>query len=302
MSRSKPLRKFGLLAVAVFTAALVIGVAATPIISSYIAQRSADYAAIARTSNDQGKQIAHYRLALALSPGNAHYRNEFATLYAAQNNLKAAIGVLGGTTAERIRKANYELRLGRYEHAERSIATLNSPEAAIVRSKIALEQGSGLSAYQATKNARNDSERLQLGLSYKTAGMSDKVKEVLLLMGEGEEKRRLARAGSGGVALAQELYREGLYRSAQRVLSQTQESSERYLLLAHTELELASTNKSNREAALKTAKESLLKGVRHNPANLEIRQLLMEVYRELKDEGAVSRENLVIQQLRSGKL
>ncbi len=302
MSRSKQSKKFWLIAAGTFAGAIAVSVALTPVASEYVAFRAAEYAATARSSQDEAKQIGHYRLALALDPQKSAYRSELASVYLKQNNLEAAISVLGDTKEERIRKAGYQLSLGLFKEAEQSIAPLDSPEAAIIRSRIALEQGNAPKAYQAVKSPRNDSERLQLGLSYTLAGMSDNAREVLVLMKAGEQKRRLERIQGGGVALAQELYRERLYRSAERVLKQAGESGEKYLLLAHVQLEQASSDKKSRQAALSQAKTSLAKGVGRDPANLKLRELLREVYQHQGDETGVSRENQAIQKLRTGKL
>ncbi|HEX7259559.1 MAG TPA: hypothetical protein VF272_01355 [Candidatus Saccharimonadia bacterium] len=299
MSKSRQASKFAVLAVGTYAAAMVVGVMATPLSSTYIAQRAADYAMTARNSSEPSQQVGNYRLALALDPGNSTYRSELADTYIKQNNPSGAINALGNTVGERVRKAGYQLSLGRYEQAKRSIASLKSPEAAIIRSKIALEQGGDQKAYQAVIAARNDAERLQLGLSYASANMNDDITKIFPLMGEGESKRRLQRAQSGGVALAQELYKERLYRSAERILAKAGESGAKYLLLAHVQMNLP---ENDDQVKLEAAKNSLKQGIKRDPANLTLRLLLVEIYHRLEDENGATRENQVIQRLKTGKL
>ncbi|HUC20023.1 MAG TPA: hypothetical protein VMR98_00825 [Candidatus Polarisedimenticolaceae bacterium] len=302
MSKSKPASKFWIVAAGTYAIAMAAGLAASPLVSSYIGQRGADYADAARNSRSEGTKIGNYRLALALDPGNTGYRDALATLYIKQNNPEAAVSILGNTTGERVRKAGYQLSLGRYEQAMRSIASLNTPGAAVVRSKIALEQGSDEKAPQAVIKARNDSERLQLGISYAATDNTPAAVQVLSLMGQGEQKRRLERAESGGVALAQELYRVRLYRSAERVLVKTGDSSEKYLLLTYIRLELPTAGNDSRRSRLERAKDTLITGISRDPANLKLHELLTEIYLKLDDSSGAIRERQTLERLRSGKL
>lgn len=287
-----------LIAASTYAAAILVAIAAQPAIQSYAASRSEEYAAAARSSKDLAAKAGNYRLALALSPRNASYRNELATVYIQQNNVEAAISVLGATEGERIRKASYQLSLGRYEPAERTVTALNSSQAAIVRSKIALERGSADKALQAVNPAKNDLERLQMGYSYAAAGNYEAAHRLLAVMADSKPKQQLTRAQNGGVALAQELYRERLFNSAKRVLDKAEGSSEKYVLSAYIQLELPGKDRGK----LENARDNLIKGSNQDPSNVKLRQVLVRIYRNLDDKAGVAREEEIIRKLQSGKL
>ncbi len=302
MNRSASFVSFSRIVIPVYLAALVVAALAAPTVQDYISSRAVHYAQSAATARETSAQIGYYRLALALNPGSTSYRNRLADLYIEQNDPQAAINVLKDTEGERLRKASLLLSLGHYQPALQAINGLDGPEAAVVRSQAALEQGRDQTAYQAVLDARNDAERLQLGLSYAVAVNTDAARRVIPLIKDAALRQRLVRASGGGVALAQELYRNKLYQTSKRVLAKAGESSEKYLLLAHVQLERPLEAGETGKHKLEAAREAALQGTVANPASLKLHELLLDIYGQLEDQSGVTREKSVIQQLRSGKL
>ena len=270
---------------------------ALPQLQIYVAQRAGEHAAQAEAQHSVQQAIIQYRLAQILDPGNVGYHNRLADLYLTENQPDQAINVLGVTDGERIRKANLLLQRGQYSEALSATQPLSTPAGAIVRSQVYLEEGSDASAITAVLHGSTKIERTQLILSYLVAGKAAEAQQ--LVQKNLAANPELASVQYGGFALAQELYARQLYRSAQRVLTTSvDDSPTKYLLLANTVL----AEQPHSQDQLTAAQAAVGQGLKLDPANLPLHQLLHDLDVQLGDQSGATQQLQLINQLRSGTL
>jgi hypothetical protein len=277
-------------------AAIIGGVAWIPL-RSYALKRAADHAAIAAREPEAWKAIGEYELAHVLDPGNPAYRLPLANLYVTQGQPQKAIAALGGSESERMRKAALLMQQTRYNEALAVLEPLTTSAAAIVRSQIYLEEGSGGAAIAAVAHPSTGDERVQLGLADMVGGNTQ---ATAALAGDSDTATQAAllHLQTGGLTLAQEVYSRQLYRSTQRVLTPLSDSPAKYLLLANTLLAEQPTDRNQTLAAQAASQQ----GIKLDPASLPLHELLESIDSQLGDHAGGAHEQQLIDQLRNGTI
>lgn len=109
---------------------------------------------------------------------------------------------------------------------------------------------------------------------------------------------KLKRIEDGGVGLAQEMITADMPLSAITTLEATETAStEKHLLIAKILLLKPQLG----QADLNQAKESLLAGLRLNPANIALREVLVTVYAKLEQPDLAKQQQNQVQRLRTGQ-
>jgi hypothetical protein len=299
MSSSKPLanKQFFWLSGAIILGFTVVSVPAGDSLAAFARSRAVQHADIAGQTGNEAQQISELQLANALDPSNPSYRNQLADRYVQAGQLQQAASVLGGTVGERVRKAGLLMQIGEYTQGLSALKGLNGPDAAVARSQIYLEEGSGSSAILAVQGQSGDDSLVQLAYSYAVGGQSQRI---ALLVGQASSntaKQQLVVAQTGGLRLAEALYAAKLYHSAQTLLqASTSASAASYELLAHSCLsQLPSTH--NR---LLAARGAAAQAASLDPSNPALHELLQSVDTQLDDTADAATQAGLIKQLQVG--
>lgn len=279
---------------------LALGVGALSVnpLVGYAHDQAASYASDAAHQASSTTRLLELQTAQVLDPGNPSYRQQLADRYVAQGDLNQAVLVLGGTTGERIRKAGLLVQLGKPDQAVVVLQGVNGTDAAIARSQAYLEEGSGVNALAAVKDASSDDALLQQALVIAVKGDNSSITPLIAEADSPTTKAQLRQIQSGGVVLAQELYTSGLYRAAQHVLATVPDSSAKALLQAHIWLHMQPLTHDN----LINAQMAATQGLRQDPSNLQLRLLLKDIDGQRGDQAGAAHQQDLISQLQSGKL
>jgi hypothetical protein len=160
-----------------------------------------------------------------------------------------------------------------------------------------LEEGSAARAITAVLRASTKAEQTQLVLSYLAAGKTAEAGQVI--QKNVASNPELANVQHGGLALAQELYARQLYRTTQRVLTTgVDDSPTKYLLLANTILAV----QPHSQDQLTAAQGAVGQGLKLDPANLPLHQLLHDIDVQLGDQSGASQQLQLINRLRTGAI
>jgi tetratricopeptide (TPR) repeat protein len=289
-------RRFRTIAGGILIVAAIVGITWSPL-HAYALHQATKYAGIAAHEPDTQKALGEYQIAHALDPDNSTYRMQLATLYIAQSEPEKAIVVLGGSSSERLRKAALLSQQTRYSEALEVLQPLTTSMAAIERSQLYLEEGSGGEAIAAVVHPSTDGERVQLGLAYMVSGEPQAV-DTLAATSDTPTQSVLLSMKAGGLALAQELYSRQLYHSTQRILAELADSPTKYLLLAHTLIAEAPTSHIQIQAAQTAAQQ----GIKLDPASLPLHEMLESIDSQLGDRAGAVQEQQLINQLQSGAI
>lgn len=299
MGRSKKFNWFKLATVVSFSGFTALLAVSSHEVGRYAGVRASQYADVAAHSKSPVAKISNYRLANVLNPKESSYRLHLAEAYVSNTDFDAAIYTLGSSESERIRKAQLLLVTGRLDAALKAIEGLFSPSAILTRSRIQLEQGRANTAAESLPAASTDEELIQLCVSQAAGGQTDAADGIAIQISSPGKRTELRKAVGNQVALGQELYQLKLYRSALRVLTSTKdESSAKYRLLAQVYLsELPSSHEN-----LLSARKAAAQGVKIDPANIGLRELLRDLDRELGLNAAAAEQQQRIDILTSGAI
>lgn len=146
-----------------------------------------------------------------------------------------------------------------------------------------------------TTPGRSQDDLLLAVLAYENAGRHADTPALLSRLTSPEASRAAARAQTGQLGLATELYATGLLRSSSAILAKTPTSYERNLLLARIRYA------QHTRPALAEATDYLTAANALNPANTEARTLLAKVYRELGNIHDAQVQTALIAKLQSGR-
>lgn len=259
-------RNFLILTVSVYIAAVAVFSASQGYLDAFTSQKASAQAKMAQNA-PLGLAIGRLQLASWLDAGNQGYKLELARL---------------------------QMKSGDFKQAERTVAHLATPDAQVIKSQAAQEEGSDDAAISAVRDGRNGQERDQLALSYAVASRTQDLKN----LSGGEGSATFAAARAGGLALAQELHNHGLFHSALRVLDKAPDSATKFNLMAHAQLALKPSSRSNLDAAKRSASQ----GATLYPANIDLQVLLRDIDEQLGDTAGVNQQNKRLEQLRSGRL
>jgi tetratricopeptide (TPR) repeat protein len=199
--------------------------------------------------------------------------------------------------------ADLQARSGQYQEALKTLdRVLNegiSAATLIAKSRVLLELDRGELAAQVAKDAVSyepDSTpaRLQLGLCQIVAGDEAGYAATIASLNGVAAVETLKTAHAYKLALARELYAQGLLRTSERILNGLDDSStERYLLQARIQLAFAD---------VPAAQELLVRATKLDPANIEAHKLLEEVLLKLGDEAGADEQAGLIKSLQTGQL
>ena len=290
--------KFGSGALLVYAAAVAVGALSIGPLVGYAHDQAASYANAATQQTSAATSLLELQVAQVLDPGNASYRQLLADRYVAQGNLNQAVATLGSTPNERIRKASLLIALEQPDQAVTAVNGVTGTDAAVVRSQAYLEAGRGGDAQNAVAGLTSDAALQQQALVSATDGDMATVAALIPQVEDPTIKQDLRRIQSGGVALAQELYADGLYQAAQRVLAAAPDSSAKATLLAHIWLNRQPLTHQDLVAAQAAAQQ----GVQLDPASLPLHSLLQNIDSQLGDQTGSAHQQQLISQLQSGKI
>jgi thioredoxin-like negative regulator of GroEL len=286
-------------AVVVYAVALTVGALSASPLLSYAHDQAASYARDATHQTSTATSLLELQTAQTLDPGNPSYRQQLADHYVAQGDLNQAVDVLGSTSSERVRKANLLIRLGHPSQAVTTVQGVAGSDAAVARSSAYLEEGSrGESAAAAVQGVNGDAAVIQLALCDASANDAIAIQPLIAQASSPDIQQRLRRIESGGVVLAQELYANDLYQTAQRVLATVPDSSAKATLLAHIWLSHQPLTHQDLMAAQTAAQQ----GIILDPSSLPMYLLLQNIDSQLGDKAGVAHEQELINQLQTGKI
>ena len=166
--------------------------------------------------------------------------------------------------------------------AEAALATLRlagqGSEVASLSLRTQLELGHNLAAVEAvpallTQGAKDEAIILA-ALAYAQAGQTSSIPALNSLVSSPGALQHLSRISAGQLALAEELYVNGLPDSSNRLLKTLPTSFERNLLLAHIAVDRHATSE------LAAATSYLTEAISLNPADASTHQFLSQVYAE----------------------
>jgi thioredoxin-like negative regulator of GroEL len=219
-----------------------------------------------------GEAEADFQLATWLNPGNHEAYIGLARTQILGGQAEDAIASLAqageGSEVEQL-KVRTLLELGRNNEAANEATKLSAP-------------------------GRSQDDLMLAVLAYAAAGRTADESTTARLSSP-EALQRVQRANAGALTLAAELYASGLLRSSSALLTRLPTSYERNLLLArinydrHTKTDLAAAG-------------NLLTGaIALNPASIEARQLLANVYRDQNRLTDAQKQDAFIAKLRNGQ-
>ncbi len=273
MSNTRANTKFWIIAGVVLTGS-VIGLAALWPVALSLA-RSESVQLTKEAAAAQGTEATtDYHLAVWLNPANQPAYLGLARTEIAADHTDEALQALDhageGSEAARLR-VRIDLELGRYHDGAQAADTL------------------------AKATDRTEGDIVFTALAYGLDGRTADIKPLMPLVASPDALRRIQRAEAQHYALAAELYSSGLLNSSSALLAKEPAGYERNLLLAricyerHTPASLASA------ADLLTAANTL------NPANLDARRLLVQIYQAQKNSSAADQQNILIAKLVAGR-
>lgn len=277
---------------------MAVGVLSANPLVNYAHDQAASYAADAAHQAATATSLLELQTAQVLDPGNPSYRQQLADRYVAQGELDQAVNVLGTTGGERIRKAGLLIRLGKPDAALMAAQGVTGTDAAVMRSQAYLEEGRDADAQSAVQDPSSDSALLQQALAMAVGGTAADITTLIPQADSATTKQRMRRIQSGGVALAQELYANGLYQTAERVLASTPDSSAKSGLVAHIALSKQPVTRQN----LLAAQAAATQGLRLDPANVPLHSLLQDIDSQLDDQTGAAHQQRLINELQSGKI
>jgi hypothetical protein len=142
---------------------------------------------------------------------------------------------------------------------------------------------------------RPDEDLVLAGLAYAVTGRDAQTRDLAARVGSVEASGRLARATASSVTLATELYASGLLNSSSVILERLAPSYERNTLYARILTDRGT------KAGLNQAAKLLNQAVAMDPASIETRRALAEVYRELHHQDAATEQETAIAKLQAGR-
>lgn len=146
-----------------------------------------------------------------------------------------------------------------------------------------------------TASNRSQDDLLLAVLAYDNAGRPDNATALIPRLTSPEAAQAAARAQAGPLGLAAELSATGLLRSSSAILVKTPTSYDRNLQLARIRYA------QHTKATLAEATDYLISANALNPANINARQLLAKIYRELGNTHDAQVQAALIAKLQSGR-
>ncbi len=307
MNRSKSSIKFVLASALALCLTALITVLAAPGIGSYFRSQSDRLATEARAAepSDPHKAAVRYQMAAFLNPGNHAILKSLADMYIRLDQPDSAIAALRQLPLreEGIAIADLQMRSNQLSAA---LETLNemindriTEEVLVAKSRVLLEMDRGgeaaTAASDATSYALNDTAaKLQLGLCQLILDDEAAYQTTIASLSGSEAARTLQNAHAYKLALARELYADGLLRTSERILSNLDTSAtERYLLLAKIKLAQGDTT---------AAHDQLIRATKLDPANIEAHQMLEELLLKIGDDTGADEQVKLIKSLQGGLL
>lgn len=268
--------------------------------AAYRKARAETLAASAETLSDT-QSVARYRSALWLydTPETA---NKLAEKYLELGRGYEAMLLLKGRgEEERLRAASIAFKFQDFQGTLKITATLKD-----------VSRGERLAAYALLELSRAD-EAAAKARAAKDTGAAGLWRCMVLYgakrggecasleppVNGSEAAQRLARLEAGEAAQAQELLREGLLKSAERLLEGISEpNTEVSVMLARLRL----SDKAVSQEKLRRAEADLTAALARDPGSLELHRLRHEALIRLEDKSAAEAEQRLIDQLVSGKV
>ncbi|HVE80545.1 MAG TPA: hypothetical protein VNA68_00125 [Candidatus Dormibacteraeota bacterium] len=245
------------------------------------AQKLATQAEQYRSSNP-AQALAGYKMAAFLDPSQPDYNYRMADIYLAQNQPGKAMRALdqAGTPNAQLKAIEIELRSSRFQAAqkriEKAIKLERTPGLYILQAKASLEAGDSANALASAKAAGN-----------KAASIESFAQRV-------HSKQQ----GATALALARDLYGNGMPVSANRILDETApESTLWYALKADILLTQQKVTKEN----LLAAKDYLKAAIKMAPYDISLHRQIKSVFDRLGDKQQSQAEEELIRQLVSQK-
>jgi tetratricopeptide (TPR) repeat protein len=280
-SNTSKLPRFLLIALLVF---LVGGVAVAGTISlshSWRIKKALQYATKAEQSDDLTTITLNYRYANLLDPTNPTYIEHLAAVYLAQeepNSAQTALDTLKPIERKGLTSAGFTTK-------SQALLELNRLDEAETTAKQGIQKGS------------RERAQLQLGLIYALRGNSTGLADTITALGNTEAVQTLAKVGESKYLLAQELFLLGLPVSSERVLAVAPDSA-MVRLQARIRLLLYPQNAKE----LQVTKVLLQKAITNDPADTELRKLLIITDTNLKLPTEAKSEQDAVTKLETGKL
>jgi hypothetical protein len=202
--------------------------------------------------------------------------------------------------------ADLQFKTGQYAEAHDTLQDLMNDqitaERLIAMSRVLLELDRGGEATKAAKDAityslGDTAAQQQLGLCQIILADEAGYQASVSTLGTSDAARTLQSAHAYKLALARELYAEGLLRTAERTLdSMTDTPTERYTLMA--EIKLGRVKPSDQDLA--DAKDQLARATKLDPASITAHKLLEEVLLKQGDDTAAAEQAKQIKALQAG--
>jgi tetratricopeptide (TPR) repeat protein len=290
--------------------AFIILVAHVPL-SSALATEGANLETQASAVDSiQGQEgLLDLRLAFWLHPTRT-LATKLVGIYVAHNRPDDAIAALRHLPLAQngLEIASIQFDSGQYDDALVTIGKLpdanRNPQVLVLKSKVLLEQGATAKAVATAKSAYGlapsaEAAQVQYGLSLGVSQNISTLRNLVASVSSNGAGSTLQQSLAGKVSLAEALYAHGLLNSSKRVLQAfSDESTEKYLLLADIAIAAPSPTQTDLQAAAQYLKEAIAL----NPGNLLLHTQLQDVDRKLGDATGAHHETVLISQLRSGKV
>lgn len=285
----------------------LITVLAAPRIGSYLRTESERLVSEARATetSDPRKAAVRYQMAAFLRPGDNTILKSLADMYVRLDQPDSAIAVLRRLpiTEQGSAIVDLQFRSRQYEAALKTINELINEKITsavlISKSRVLLELDRGAEACTATKDALTyepDNLQAKEHLAYCQLVVADEAgyQATISSLGSSEAAGTIKTAHVYKLALARELYAQGLLSTSERVLNGLDDAvTERYVLMAR--IQIAYHNQAE-------AKELLVRATKLDPASVDARKLLQEVLLKQGDEVAADEQAKLIKALQTGSL
>jgi thioredoxin-like negative regulator of GroEL len=302
--------KFLIVAVLTFSLTALVTVLEAPGIGNYFKNQANDLVTSAKAAehSDPNQAAVDYQMAALLQPNNHGIITSLADMYMRLDQPDDAIATLQQLPFDEAgdRIADIQFKSGQFDAAHDTLTTLLNEHVTanrlIAMSRTLLELNRGGEAAKAAKDAvayslSNQAAYEQLGLCQLVNNDESEYQTTLAALGSTQAAQTLETAHAYKLALARELYTQGLLKTSERVLdSLDTTATERYILLAQIKLSSVKPSVSD----LNDAHDQLVRATKLDPANIDAHKLLEEVLLKQGDESDADAQAKLIKSLQTG--